>query len=425
MYREISEKLLDFLAKSPTAFQAVDQMKKRFSEEGFTCLSEKEHWKLERGGKYFVSRNHSAFIAFSIPGEEHNCFRIIASHGDSPCLKIKEQPEIRIENAYVRLNVEKYGGMIDSSWFDRPLSVAGRILSEENGAIKEHLYCSEKDVLMIPGLAIHMNRKMNKGFEYNAQKELLPLFGGSELASEKNCFMEWIAGENGISRDQILSYDLFVYNRQEGRIWGAKEEFVSSPRLDDLQCAFASMEGMLRAKKENAIAVHCVFDNEEVGSTTKQGAASTFLKDTLERIFMALGKSREEYLMALADSFMVSADNAHALHPNYTEKADPVNRPLMNGGIVIKYNASQKYCTDGVSAAMFRTLCKKAGVPCQVFVNRSDIAGGSTLGNIANTQIAMNTVDIGLPQLAMHSAYETCGVKDTAYLIQAAEQLFA
>ena len=210
----------------------------------------------------------------------------------------------------------------------------------------------------------------------------------------------------------------------EGTIWGADREFVSAPRLDDLQCAFASMEGMLAGTKEESIAVHCVLDNEEVGSGTKQGAASTFLKDTLRRINDGLGRTYEEYLMTLAGSFMVSAGNAHALHPNYTDKADPVNRPVMNGGIVIKYNANQKYCTDGISTAIFKELCREADVPYQTFVNRSDIAGGSTLGNISNTQAAMNTVDIGLPQLAMHSAYETAGVKDTESLISAAKVFY-
>ena len=222
-----------------------------------------------------------------------------------------------------------------------------------------------------------------------------------------------------------MLHDLFLYDRTAGTIWGADEEFVSAPRLDDIQCAFASFEGFLRGEHKKSIAVHCVLDNEEVGSSTKQGAASTFLKDTLKRINMGLGRTEEEYLMALAESFMVSADNAHALHPNHTDKTDPVNRPVINGGIVIKYNANQKYCTDGVSAAIFKDICDKAGVPYQTFVNRSDMAGGSTLGNISNTQVPMKTVDIGLAQLAMHSVYETAGVKDTENLAKAAAELFA
>ena len=270
-------------------------------------------------------------------------------------------------------------------------------------------------------LAIHMNREANKGVSYNPQKDLLPLLGCGDSRPE---LLNIIAEELKVSTEDILAHDLFLYNRTEGTIWGADREFVSAPRLDDLQCAFASMEGMLAGKHEESIAVHCVLDNEEVGSGTKQGAASTFLKDTLRRINDGLGRTYEEYLMTLAGSFMISADNAHALHPNYIEKADPVNRPLPNGGIVIKYNANQKYCTDAVSAAKFKDLCDRAGVKYQTFVNRSDVPGGSTLGNISNTQVPMNTVDIGLPQLAMHSPYETAGVEDTGSFIRAAEEFF-
>ena len=280
----------------------------------------------------------------------------------------------------------------------------------------------ERDLLVLPNLAIHMNREVNDGYKYNVQKDMLPLFSDKE---GKGGFMETVAEAAEVKTEDILGHDLFLYDRTPGTLWGVNEEFVSAPRLDDLQCAFASMEGLLRAQNHGSIAVHCVMDNEEVGSGTKQGAASTFLKDTLLRINMGLGRTYEEYLMTLAGSFMVSADNAHALHPNYTDKTDPTNHPVLNKGIVIKFNANQKYCTDAVSAAIFKELCTKAGVPYQTFVNRSDIAGGSTLGNISNTQVPMNTVDIGLPQLAMHSPYETAGVKDTEYLVRAAEELFA
>ena len=308
-----------------------------------------------------------------------------------------------------------------STWFDRPLSVAGRMIVRKNGKIVEKMVCIDRDLLMIPSLAIHMNREVNGGYRFNVQKDLLPLYGNG---GDKGTFMLMMAKEAGVRTEDILGHDLFLYNRMPGTVWGARKEFVSSPRLDDLQCTFASMEGFLRADKKRNIAVHCVLDNEEVGSGTKQGAAATFLKDVLFRIHLALGGTYEEYLMALAESFMISADNAHGLHPNYADKSDPVNRPVLNGGIVIKYNANQKYCTDGVSAAVFKELCREAEVPYQTFVNRSDMAGGSTLGNISNTQAAMNTVDIGLPQLAMHSAYETAGVKDTEYLIHAAKVFY-
>ena len=421
MYEEITAKLLDFIKKSPTAFQAAGELRKRFLEEGYQELKEEEHWELQHGGKYFVMRNHSAIIAFSIPVNDSRRFHIIASHSDSPSFKIKENPEIPVNNAYVKLNVEAYGGMIMSTWFDRPLSVAGRMIVRKNGKIVEKMVCIDRDLLMIPSLAIHMNREVNGGYRFNVQKDLLPLYGNG---GDKGTFMLMMAKEAGVRTEDILGHDLFLYNRMPGTVWGARNEFVSSPRLDDLQCTYASMEGFLRADKKRNIAVHCVLDNEEVGSSTKQGAAATFLKDVLFRIHLALGGTYEEYLVALAESFMISADNAHGLHPNYADKSDPVNRPVLNGGIVIKYNANQKYCTDGVSAAVFKELCREAEVPYQTFVNRSDMAGGSTLGNISNTQAAMNTVDIGLPQLAMHSAYETAGVKDTEYLIHAAKVFY-
>lgn len=421
MYYEITEQLLEFIRKSPVSFQATEEMEQRFRKAGYQKLSEKEYWNLKAGGKYVVTRNHSALIAFSIPEKNSMRFHIMASHSDSPAFKIKENPEMQVEHAYTKLNVEGYGGMLMAPWADRPLSVAGRVMVSGKNGPEERLVNIDRDLLMIPSLAIHMNREANKGVAYNPQKDMLPLMG---CGSEKADLMEILAEKLKIKKEDILTHDLFLYNRMPGTIWGADREFVSSPRLDDLQCAFASMEGMLRGRKENCIAVHCVLDNEEVGSGTKQGAASTFLKDTLRRINDGLGRTYEEYLMTLADSFMISADNAHALHPNYTEKADPVNHPVINGGIVIKYNANQKYCTDAVSAAVFKDICKRTEVPCQTFVNRSDIPGGSTLGNISNTQVAVNTVDIGLPQLAMHSPYETAGTEDTWSLIKAATVFF-
>ena len=421
MYYEITEQLIEFIRKSPVSFQATEEMEQRFRKAGYQKLSEKEYWNLKAGGKYVVTRNHSALIAFSIPEKNSMRFHIMASHSDSPAFKIKENPEMQVEHAYTKLNVEGYGGMLMAPWVDRPLSVAGRVMVSGKNGPEERLVNIDRDLLMIPSLAIHMNREANKGVAYNPQKDMLPLMG---CGSEKADLMEILAEKLKIKKEDILTHDLFLYNRMPGTIWGADREFVSSPRLDDLQCAFASMEGMLRGRKENCIAVHCVLDNEEVGSGTKQGAASTFLKDTLRRINDGLGRTYEEYLMTLADSFMISADNAHALHPNYTEKADPVNHPVINGGIVIKYNANQKYCTDAVSAAVFKDICKRTEVPCQILVNRSDIPGGSTLGNISNTQVAVNTVDIGLPQLAMHSPYETAGTEDTWSLIKAATVFF-
>ncbi|RGY90669.1 M18 family aminopeptidase [Ruminococcus sp. AM58-7XD] len=422
MYKKTAKKLLKFIQKSPAAFQAVEEMSQRLQKEGFKELKEEKHWDLKAGGNYFVTRNHSAVIAFSIPKKPAWKFHIMASHSDSPALKIKENPEMEVEKAYIKLNVERYGGMLLAPWFDRPLSVAGRLIVRKNGEIQEKLVAVDKDLLVIPNLAIHMNREVNDGYKYNVQKDMLPLYSDYD---GKGSFMKLMAAEADVAEEDILGHDLFLYDRTPGTVWGANEEFISAPRLDDIQCAFASLEGFLRGERKESIAVHCVLDNEEVGSTTKQGAASTFLKDTLMRINMGLGRTQEEYLMTLADSFMVSADNAHALHPNHTDKTDPVNRPVLNGGIVIKYNANQKYCTDGVSAAIFKDICDRAEVPYQTFVNRSDMAGGSTLGNISNTQVPMKTVDIGLAQLAMHSVYETTGAKDTESLAKAAAVLFA
>lgn len=421
MLYETSEELLGFIEKSPSGFHAVANMKEMLTVEGFREIEESEEWKLEIGGKYFVTRNDSSMVAFSVPSKKWKGWHIMASHSDSPSFKIKENPEISVADHYVKLNVERYGGMICSAWFDRPLSVAGRIAVEQDGEIVSRLVDIKRDLLMIPNLAIHMNREINDGYKYNAQKDLLPLFGGVDSAG---MFMKLVADAADVTVEDILGHDLFLYNREQGRIWGAKNEFISAGRLDDLQCAFSSLKGFLAGEKQEYMAVHCVLDNEEVGSGTKQGADSTFLYDTLVRINKALGGDYETYLRKLSQSFMISADNAHAVHPNYMEKADPVNQPFLNGGVVIKYSANQKYCTDGISAAMFKQWCKETEVPYQIFTNRSDMIGGSTLGNIASSHVAVNAVDIGLPQLAMHSPYETAGRKDTEYLIRVATGFF-
>ncbi len=423
MKHTISKELIHFIDSSPSCFHAVKFMKDLLLQEHFIQLRENTKWHIQRGGRYFVVRNGSAIIAFTVPQQDFTGMRIMASHSDSPSFKIKENPELEAENHYIRLNVEGYGGMLCAPWFDRPLSIAGRVIikNNETGNLESRLVDVDRDLVMIPSLAIHLNREANKGYSYNIQKDMLPLYGD---ISAKGTFLRTIADAAGIKEEDILGHDLFLYNRQKGSVWGASGEYISCPRLDDLQCAFASLKGFLTAPKQSFMTVHCVLDNEETGSATKQGAASTFLYDTLTRAYRSLHMTEEDYLIHLADSFMISADNAHAVHPNYTDKADPSNRPFLNGGIVIKFNAGQKYCTDGISAAMFRDICQKAQVPVQTFTNRSDMAGGSTLGNISNTRVALNTVDIGLPQLAMHSPYETAGTNDTEYLIKAAEKFF-
>lgn len=421
MYKKTTRELLSFIEKSYSCFHLIQNMKEELNENGFQELYEAQEWKLECGGKYYVSRNESSLIAFQIPKQDFTGFQIMASHSDFPTFKVKENPEICVENQYMKLNVEKYGGMLCAPWFDRPLSVAGRILVREGDTIETKLVNVDRDLVMIPNLAIHMNREVNDGYKYNAQTDMLPIYSNM---TEKGDFMSVIAENAGVKKENILGSDLYLYNRMKGSIWGANEEFVSSAKLDDTQCAFASLKGFLQAENKKAVSVHCVLDNEEVGSGTKQGAASTFLKDTLGRINRGLNRTEDAYLQALANSFMISADNAHGVHPNYSDKTDLTNRPYLNGGIVIKYSANQKYTTDAVSAAMFKTICDRAEVPYQNFVNRSDMLGGSTLGNISNTQVAVNTVDIGVAQLAMHSPYETCGVKDTFYLIKMAKEFY-
>ena len=333
------------------------------------------------------------------------------------------------ENAYVKLNTEKYGGMILSSWLDRPLSVAGRVVVKGEKGIETRLINIEEDLMVIPSLAIHMSRDTPAKGEYNPQVDMLPLYGtcDGEKGSDagRHMFMERVAKAAGTEADGILGHDLFLYVRDKGRILGENGDFVLSSRLDDLQCAYTSSRAFLESVPEDYINVCVVFDNEEVGSGTKQGAASTFLEDVLWRIGESLGLSKSEYLQLIAGSFLISADNAHAVHPNHPEKADPTNRPFLNRGIVLKFHGSQKYATDAVSAAKIRTLCQQAGVPCQTYANRSDIAGGSTLGNISTAHVSVSSADIGLPQLAMHSAVETAGVKDTKYAVDMFRVFFA
>lgn len=417
---DISRDLIHFIAKSPSTFHAVRGIKAALLYAGFTEIREEDTWQIEKGGKYVVTRNGSALMAFTVPQEGAEAFHITASHCDSPTFKIKEDPEIA-DGPYVKLNVEGYGGMIMSTWLDRPLSVAGRLLVTENGHLAEKLVAIDGTMLVIPSVAIHMDRSVNQHKEWKVQKDMLPLYG---MTGAKTPFMDVIAAAAKVKAEDILAHDLILYSRVPGTIWGEEREFISSPKLDDLQCAFACFRGFTQGQKEKYISVYALFDNEEVGSATSQGAGSTFLANTLERLARSLGYSYDETMAMIARSFMISADNAHSVHPNHPEYADPVNRPVINGGIVIKYSAAQKYATNAFSAAYFKKLCKDHDIPTQTFTNHSDNPGGSTLGNISNTVIAMPTVDIGLPQLAMHSSYETAGGKDTAYLVDAVTKFY-
>ena len=418
MYTETATALLDFIHNSPTAFHVVDNLTKLL--EGFTPLSEGEEWALESGKGYYVTRNGSSLIAFRLPEGELKGFHIAAAHSDSPVFKIKPQPEIR-ERGYVKLNVEKYGGMLCAPWLDRPLSVAGRLVVREGEGMAVKLVNVDRDLAIIPNLAIHMNRSVNEGMAYNPQTDLLPIYA----LGEEESFLSLIANEAGVQEQDILDYDLYLYNRMGGSIWGAKGEFISSRSLDDLQCAWPLVKGLALAEKSRHWgAVCCVFDNEEVGSASRQGAASTFLPDVIERICDALGLGVQQSKAVISRSFLISADNAHAVHPNHPEKADPTNQPKLNEGIVIKYNAALRYTTDALSSARFKLLCEKAGVSVQSYTNRSDIPGGSTLGCIALRKLGVSTVDIGLAQLAMHSPYETAGVQDTESLLRVMEHYY-
>lgn len=409
-----TQELIDFIKKSPSCYHVIHNIAAELEEAGYEQLNEAKEWTLHKGGRYFVTRNQSSLIAFMLPEDTMGGFLICASHSDSPTFKLKSNYEMTVDDRYLKLNVEKYGGMICSTWLDRPLSVAGRVVVNRGDGIESVLVNLDRDLCLIPNLAIHMNRQINEGYAYNAQKDMLPLLGEG---TAKGKLKELLAGAAGVEEEALLGYDLFLYLREDGRIWGAEQEFYSSPKIDDLQCAFASKEAFLQAENTGMSKVLAVFDNEEVGSGTKQGAKSTFLSDVLARIQEGLSLTKGESIRQIASSMMLSADNGHALHPNHTDKADPTNAPRLNGGVLIKYNANQKYTTDGIAEALFKKLLQKEEIPYQEYTNRSDIAGGSTLGNLSNEKISLNTVDMGAAQLAMHSAYETGGTKDTLSLV--------
>lgn len=413
--QSLLNEFFDYVRKAPTAFQAVSESAAMLRKAGYISLNEMKDWSLLPGKRYFVTRNESALIAFVLPDRmEQIHFQIVASHADSPCFKLKPKAEELTAGHYLRFNVERYGGMIMSTWLDRPLSIAGRIMVRTENGVESRLFDAEKELVLIPNLPIHFNREVNNGYTFNAQNDMLPLYGaGKEIGT-----LEQMLCDNG----EILAHDLFLYNRERGCQWGANQEYFSAPRIDNLECVFLSLQAILSSKTRNHVNLCAIFDNEEVGSGTKQGADSSFLQDILERI--CIGLQVKNVHSAIASSFMVSADNAHAVHPNHPEQYDADNRVFMNEGVVIKHNANQKYTTDAVSDAVFSEICRKAGCKVQHFSNRSDIVGGSTLGNIANAHASMNTVDIGLAQLAMHSSYETAGVQDLEIMKNALEAFY-
>ncbi len=406
------QNFMSFLDNSPSGYHAAFNLVKLLQANGYQMLSEHEDWELLPGGKYFMVRGGTTLIAFKIPklaeGEHPKGFMMSASHLDRPSFKVKENGELR--GTYTRLATERYGGMLIAPWLDRPLSVAGRVLVETEQGIQAKLINIDRDLMLIPNVAIHMNRAVNDGYKWNPAVDTLPLMGSKEAAGKFRPLLEEAAG------GRILGHDLYLYVRQKASIWGVDNEYISSAAIDDLECAWGCAQGFLNAAETGAVQVLVAFDDEEVGSNSPQGAASTLLADTLCRICNAL---EVNHYRMLAQSFMVSADNAHAVHPNHPEYADPSNAPVLGGGVVLKFNAAQRYTTDGVSAAVFRKICEREGVPTQVYCNRADMKGGSTLGHISLTHVSVPTVDVGLAQLAMHSSYETAAVADIAYLERA------
>ena len=416
---EILRDLMNFLDSSVTMFHAINECEKVLKDSGYIYLPENEKWNI-RAGKYYTKRNSSSLIAFDIADGDYH-FQISAAHSDSPTFKLKDRPIIE-SNGYLKLNVEAYGGMIDATWLDKPLTLAGRVMVDTGCGIETRLLYIDKDLLIIPNVPIHFNREINKGFAFNNQVDMLPVFSAGNLSEAD--FDKMLAKELGVKPEAILAKDLYLVNRQKAAVIGYDNELISSGRLDDLECVYTSLLGFIEAMNNDHINVFAVFDNEEVGSVTKQGAMSTFLVSTLNRINKALGKSDEDYYRAIAKSMLISCDNAHAIHPNHPELFDVKNRPVLNKGIAIKESANQKYTTDAFSRAVLKKILDKNNIPYQTFANRSDIIGGSTLGNLSNTAVSMNAVDIGLPQLAMHSAYETAGAKDVEYAIEALRAFF-
>ena len=404
----------NFLDTAVSAYHATANLRDMLANAGYERLFEYENWDLKRGGKYYLIRGGTTIIAFRVPEKKPYGFMMSACHTDRPTFKLKENCELR--GIYTRLATEGYGGMIISSWMDRPLSIAGRVMVEEEDGVVNRLINIDQDLLMMPNVAIHMNRSVNDGYKWNLAVDTVPMLGGSDDADKFWPLVEETAG------GRILGHDLYLYVRHKSSVWGIDGEFISGQALDDLACAWGTIQGFLNARENESVPVFCAFDDEEVGSNSPQGAASTILEFTLERICNALDLDIHQML---AQSFLVSADNAHALHPNHPELADKANAPVMGRGVVLKFNASQRYTTDGVSASVFRWVCNKAGVPLQTYTNRPDIRGGSTLGHISLTHVSVPTVDIGLPQLAMHSCYETAAVADLDHMETAMTEYFS
>ena len=423
--------LKTFLDRSVVNFWAVDTIKSLLDEAGFIGLDPRQQWELEPGKGYYVTQNDSAIFAF-VPGSGVDTapFRIISAHSDSPGFRVKPNAEMLSDGRMLKLNTEVYGGPILYTWFDRPLSLAGRVILRTDDPLnpETRLVRFERPLMTIPHLAIHYNRQVNDGNPLSKQKDMLPVVGRlPEDEKPEGWLTRLVAKELDVNVEDILDYDLSVYDTTEATVVGAFDDFITSGRLDDLSMAHAAVTALMATagKPATYTRVAAIFDNEETGSGTKQGAASPILDYILRRINLALGFGEEQYMRAVAESFMVSADNAHGVHPNYIEKQDPTNHPVLGNGPVIKINANCKYMTDAASAAVFAEICRKAGVPVQYFVNHSDVAGGSTLGNILTSQIPLRGVDMGAAMWAMHSARETASLRDHEYITRAFTGFFA
>ena len=409
-----SKEFLEFINVAKTPFHAVLSLKGQLEDAGYTRLLEANKWDIELGGKYYVVKNDSSLIAFTVPTDLSDLsFNITASHTDSPTFKVKPNYNVETAAKTLGMHLETYGGTIYSSWLDRPLSVAGRVVVKEEGKLVTKLVDINRPLCVIPNVAIHQNRQVNDGYKYNPAVDMVALYGSKDSVK----LADLVAKEYNLDPKNVYGTELYIYNCYRGSLFGSDNEFICAPQIDNLECAFLSLQAFLNSSNAKSCNVYATFDNEEVGSGSKQGALSTFLYDVLRRLTRSLGIKCEGFDMALAKSFMVSCDNAHGVHPNQPGLCDKLNSVYMGEGIVVKTNANLSYTTDAVSQALFTSILDEANVKWQVFANRSDVRGGSTLGHLALSQVSIDCLDIGLAQLAMHSSSETAAVKDLQIMV--------
>lgn len=429
MSRRLAEELLRFINSSSTSYHAAETIKSELDNSGYIELVESDKWKINKGGRYYVRKNTSAIIAFEIGDGnlEEEGFRLIGAHNDSPGFRVKPKSEMISDGNYLKLNTEVYGGPILNTWFDRPLSIAGRVVLKGDNPLKPkiQLVNIRKPILIIPNIAIHLNRNVNEGYSINKQKDTLPLLGLVNENLQKEDYLINLLCENiSVCREEIIDFDLFLYEFEKGCLLGIQEEFISSSRLDDLWMIFAGLKALKNSKLNKATKVMICIDNEEIGSLTAQGADSSFIRNVLERITLVLNKDKEDFYRTLSNSVMISADLAHAVHPNLGDKHDPTNRPILGNGPVIKLSASGSYSTDGYTSAIFKEICNEINIPYQTFVNRSDMRGGTTIGPIMASELSIPVIDMGAPVLGMHSIRELASVKDNESTVKLFTRFF-